>query len=77
MQYATHSVKYAVKTIPYAAVQCCLVCPFCFAVSAEYAVGLPHTDSINIVRLSLESLIAPLNFDQLLQKQLKGIREFK
>ena len=52
VQYATLSVKCAVKTFPYAAVWCCPVCPFCFAVSAEYAVGLPHTDSINIVRLS-------------------------
>ena len=37
-----------------------------------------HTDRINIVRLSLESSIAALNFDQLLQKQLMGgIAELK
>ena len=40
-------------------------------VSAEYALGgSPQTDSINIFRLSLESFIAALNFDQPLQKQL-------
>ena len=54
---------------------------FVSAVSAEYAASewapSQHTDSINIVRLSLESLNALLNFDQLFQKQFKEIAEFK